>query len=252
MRKGKSKYRKKRGNSRYFVLFIVTGLLFIAIIGVLQHFVRQMSFFNIEHISISGNKNLNVSFMEEMAYDFIGKNIFSVYPQNIAAKYENIVRIKEVKVSRVLPNRLRINITERVGFVYLNTQEGSLVPIDKKLVILDNKGFYLSEDLPIIHTNIPQELLIPGTFVDDEFITSVVVFHEKISNTKIDCRAISEYYLEDGNLYMIETNTAARICLGEDNFCDKLDKLEFIWGNVSLEPYHAIDLRYKNQVVLRK
>lgn len=242
---------KKRGNSRYIVLFLFLAVALIILGNLAFHFAKQMDFFKINHIVVTGNQNLNESFIEEMAYEYIGQNLFSVSKQSLEEKYINIVRVKDTKVSRRIPNKLIINITERLGVIYIKTSEGKLIPIDEQMVVLDNKGFFLNEDLPIVQTDISSDLLIPGTTMEKELISEVMKVHALINKSMINAESISEYYFENDNLHLIEANTATRICLGREPYQDNLNKLEFMWSNLGIENNKYIDLRFNNQVVIK-
>lgn len=247
--KARSHKVKRRGNSRYVVFYLFICLTIFAALSTAYHFAKKMDYFLIESITITGNKNLNSSFMNEMAQEFIGHNLFSLNRQSLIIKYENIVRIKRVRVRKILPNRLRIDIQEREGFLYIKTTEGHLVPIDEDMVILDNTGFYLSENLPVVDTGYSVETLTAGSALDSEYLTLIMKIHNIIRESRIDAGHISEYYMKKDNLYLVEANTGARICIGQGNFNDKLKKLEFIWNNVGIEKHTLINLRYRNQVV---
>ena len=244
--------RKRHGNSRYAVLFlfIIFGLVIAGFTA--KHLLGRMSFFTIQQIVIAGNVNLNSSFLEELAQENIGQNLFQISKSAIEGRYDNIVRIKEMTVTRTLPNKLKISIKEREGFVYIKTKEGILIPVDQEMTILDNRGFYLAEDLPVIHSSIAITDLVPGERIVDEMIREICSFHTSLIASTINEKNVSEYYIKDNSLVIVEAQTGSRISLGSDSYTEKIEKLEFVWQNVGIEKESQLDFRFKNQVVISR
>lgn len=245
------KQRKRRGNSRFILLFLGMVLLLITIITGFSHVIKHLSWFDIRRIVVSGNVNLEDTFLQELAAEFIGTNLYSIPLKNVSYKYENIVRIKRLRVRRVFPNRLKLIVNERVGFVYIKTAEGSLVPIDIEKTILDRKGFYLKEDLPVVHTNISVRELNTGDVLENSFVDKICEIHKMILSSNISESSISEYYQHNNDLFLIELNTGSRICLGRDNYPEKLQKLEFVFENIGIERLSFLDLKFADQIVIR-
>jgi cell division septal protein FtsQ len=246
----RSQRRKRRGNSRYAIFFLLIVIAIIVSGFTATHFMKRMSFFDIEQIIVDGNENLNSSFLEELALEFVGQNLFAVASNDVRLRYDNIIRIKRMKTRRSLPNKLKLIFEERKGFVYLNTKEGVIVPVDKEMMVLDNRGFYLSEDLPVFHTDISKEELLAGDTLSNEIVAEIMNVHERIALSSIDEQLISEYYFRNGNLFIVEASTGSRICLGSESFQDKIEKLEFVWQNIGIENNTKMDFRFKNQVVI--
>lgn len=247
----KPKIKKRRGISRYIVTYLLIFLSLPVLYLAARFAASRVDYFTIERIEIVGNVNLNSSFLEEMSSGFIGMNLYSISKQNISLKYENIVRVKDTKIGRVLPDKLRIKIIERIGYLYIKTIEGYLIPIDREMIVLDSNGSYISEDLPVVDTDLSIDALSTGSVLENEFIEQVMLVHSAIERSRIDPDSISEYYRVDNDLFFIEAKTGARICLGAEDYEDRLSKLEFVWENVGIETHRKIDLRFNNQVVLK-
>ncbi len=250
-RRSSNQRKKRRGNSRYILLFIGICLLALSILWGFHHIIQKMSIFNVSRIVIAGNINLEEEFLKEIATEFIGTNLYSVPLKTVMSKYDTVPRVKKMNVRRVFPNRLKLIIQERESYMYLKTEDGSLIPIDEQYTVLDKKNSYLLEDLPIIHTNYRSADFTPGTMVEDEKIVFIFEVHNLFKESKIDENLISEYYIEDDDLHIIELNTGSEICFGNDKFPEKIEKLAFVWENFGFENKQRVDLRFKDQVVMR-
>ncbi len=244
--------RKRTGSSRFYFYFILSIMvIFFACFGI-RSLVTKMSFFNISEIKVYGNYNLETEFLSNMSKDFLGKNIYLVSKEDVLKKYENIIRIEDVKVSRIFPNKLKIKIIEKIGVYFIKTSEGKFFPIDDKRTILDNDNFYLKEMVPIIETNIPASKITFGSEIENEFVERVFELCTIIETEDPDfINNISEFYCAEDNIFMVEANTGYRIVFGEGNIKGKLNKFSFLEQNRTFNKGTIIDLRFQDQLVIR-
>ena len=244
--------RVRTGSSRYFVYFIISIGLVAALYFGVRTLLTKVSWFQIETIRISGNENLETEFLTNLSLDFIGSNLYDTSRRDILQKYENIVRIKDITLTRIFPNQIRLNICERKGLFFLRTREGEIFPIDEDRIVLDNDVFYAEENLPLLDTDIPSSTLGFGRKVEDEALNRFFDFYYEVTGDFPDFwKNISELYLANGEIYLVEANTGYRIVLGEDNLKDKIKRFRFLEQNRSFEKGKIVDLRYKDQVVIR-
>ena len=244
--------RKKRGSSRFYLLYIfIVFLLAIGFLGVRALF-QKLSYFDIRSISVSGNINLEKDFLVSFVKEYLGSNLYRVSKMEIEKKYENIIRIKSLKVKKIFPNKLKIVIRERVGEFFLKTVEGELFPVDSEKTVLDNENFYEKENLPLIDTNIKRDSLWFGEIVGNEFVDSVYSLCHRIKAVNSDfLDDISEIYQEDGDIYFIEMERGYKIVFGEDNLEDKLNQFTLLEENRTFEKGTIVDLRFKNILIVR-
>ncbi|MDD3052641.1 MAG: FtsQ-type POTRA domain-containing protein, partial [Candidatus Cloacimonetes bacterium] len=238
------------GNSRYFATFFVFLVLAGSLVYLSKYLLRNIPLFNIRKIEIVGCNNLES--LEDLAEDFIGRNIFEVPNDEIKLRYENIIRIKKVKINKVFPAKVKIEITERIGEFYVRSKEGMLFPIDGDRIVLDTNQFYIKEDLPIIVTDIPYEKINIAQKLDNELVNEVfelrTLINENIPN--FDTK-ISEYYKKNDRLYFTDIDFGSSIYLGKDDLEDKLKRLKFVLDNRGIPENKVIDLQYKDMVVIK-
>ncbi|MDO9578868.1 MAG: FtsQ-type POTRA domain-containing protein [Candidatus Cloacimonadales bacterium] len=244
--------RKRTGSSRYFVYFILSISLIAAVFIGIRTLFTKLSWFNIESIRITGNENLETEFLANLSLDFIGLNLYATSKRDILQKYENIVRIKDISITRIFPNKIKINILERKGLFYIRTREGELFPIDEDCIVLDNDVFYTEENLPVIATDISTSDVDFGKKIEDEFLNRILVFYYTVSPEYPDLfNNISEFYKKDNEIILVEANIGYKIVFGEDDLIEKIKKYRFLEQNRSFEKGKIVDLRYKDQLVIR-
>ena len=244
--------KKRSGSSRYFFFFLVLiVLIYGAYIGINSLFTK-LDLFKVKYIKISGNVNLETDFLKNICNDFINMNLYSISKKDVLKKYENIVRIEGIKVSRIFPNKLKIEISEKRGVFFLRTERGIIFPIDKNRVVLDNVNFYENEVLPVIGTKIPDDEIIIGQKIENVLIEKIFSLRKKFANVDPDfINSISEFYFKDENLIFVNANIGYRIVFGDNEIEEKLKKLIFLEQNRTFERGTTIDLRFKDQLVIR-
>ncbi|MDP8201879.1 MAG: FtsQ-type POTRA domain-containing protein [Candidatus Tenebribacter burtonii] len=244
--------KKRSGSSRYFFFFIVLVILIYgAYIGINNLFTK-LDIFKVESIRISGNENLETDFLKNICNDFINLNLYSISKKDVLKKYENIVRIDGIKVSKIFPNKLKIEISEKKGEFFFRTESGIIFPIDKNRIVLDNVNFYENEALPVIGTKIPDSEIIIGQKIENILIERIFSLREKFARVDPDfINSISEFYLKDKNLIFVNADIGYRIVFGDNEIEEKLRKLIFLEQNRIFEKGTTIDLRFKDQLVIR-
>jgi len=213
---------------------------------------KKLSYFDINEIAVSGNINLESEFLVNFVKEYLGTNLYSISKTDIEKKYENIVRIKRIKVRKVFPNKLKIIVRERLGSFYLKSKEGELFPIDSEKIILDNENFYEKENLPIIDTNIKSESLVFGETVKNSFVDSVFSLCARLKLVNPDfLDKISEIYWEDDDIFFVEMEKGYKIVFGNGNMEDKMNQFTLLEENRTFEKGTVVDLRFDNELIVR-
>ncbi len=242
----------RNGSSRYFFYLLFGLLIIFGIYSGIKAIITKWDLFTVKEIEIVGNENLETEFLRNLSQDCLNKNLYALTKAEIFQKYENIPRMKKIKISRILPDKLKIKIEEKVAKFYIRSKEGEICPISKEREILDN-NFSYAEDLPIITTDISAKYLKIGAKIDNPFVKKIFEL-EKIIRThdEIFADQISEYVIKNNTLNLINANNGHRIIFGEDEeICYQLQKYRKIEDN---RPYHTgqiIDLRFSDKLVIK-
>ncbi len=244
--------RKRRGNSRYVVFFVIALIITVAAgVGVYQA-LTHVSWFDLHTIQVRNNSYVPASMIEDIVAKYMNLNLLSIPSKEIAQEISQISRIKTVKVRRKLLHSLRIDIVERPGFIYVKSLEGDLYPIDSEGNILEKLTDYYSEDLPILNTYISGDQLTAGLVLDKPYIKKVLGIHKNITDNLPDFLAhISEYFLVDDTVYMIDAKYGTRLIPSDDDLIGQLNRYLFVQDNGNVNRNTVIDLRFKNQVVVK-
>ncbi|MBN1326344.1 MAG: FtsQ-type POTRA domain-containing protein [Candidatus Cloacimonetes bacterium] len=244
--------RKRRGYSRFIFLGLLVIGLFSAVLGGFRILFQNLDFFQIENIDIRGNQNLEKEFLANLAKEMIGQNLFRISVREIEQKYENVIRIKEIKASRRLPNTLRITFQERKAIFYAKSKEGELFPIDKDKIVLDGEVMYPGEIVPVVETTLPAKDFVAGSVISDEFLDQVFCFYDQISDSNPEfMNRLSEFFPLEDEICMIEQAVGYKIILGENDLSEKIRRFTFVEKNRNFTHGSLIDLRFDNKLIVR-
>lgn len=244
--------RKKRGSSRYFVLIVLLAcLVFFGFQGLKKLF-TSIDLFNIEKIEITGNRILETDFLLNIALDLIGRNMLTVSRREITAKYENIARIKQIRIRKKLFSTLVITFEERNAIFLISSDQGDLIPIDSEKVYMDRESLDPREVLPVVNTGIALQEMRPGKVCDNEFVNQMIKLYKQIRYVDDDFFSnISQIYRELDEIYLVELNYGYRILLGDTHIEDKIRRYNFVEKNRKFEKDSVIDLRFKDKLIVR-
>lgn len=127
------KARSKKALSWY----IIWGIIAAAILTILMGFIFSLPIWQLREITVIGNKYFTEEKIINIARLPSGENIFLIDPDETKARFSNIIQIKELRVSRKLPNKIVINIIERKPF--------AIAVIDNLTTLIDDEGFIISK-----------------------------------------------------------------------------------------------------------
>lgn len=245
--------RKRRGNSRYFVLFLLIAFsMSILGFGIIQ-LMKNVPWFNVSKIEVKGNRFLDEKFLVDISRDCIGHNIMALPKRDLIKRYSAIKRIQKIKITKVLPNKLKISIVERRSIVYVKTVEGNLFPIDGEKIVLDNRPSSVPEDMPVVNTAYKNMQMVVGRRLSSIYLENVIKFQKTILELNPDFeKCISEYYLHNGTLCFIEASSGAKIILGSQDLASRIRRFLFLKENGSFDQNSIFDFRFEDQVVVKK
>ncbi len=177
-------------------------------------------------------------------------NLFSIDIANIRKKIEKIFYIKSASVYRVLPDTIRINITQRVPLAYL-FKFGSKWVIDEDSIVMNQKYcMKLQYPLPVIKglkcqtIQVGQEM--PGLTQAIKLI--------KLTTYEFQKFKISSVSLEDPKkitFIMIKNKRAYKVLIPRDNIKDTLQVLRYALTKKQGSHKPVIDLTYHNKIYFR-
>lgn len=243
---------------------IAVGLGFVVLLGVcagvamiarnlLMHddrFVIESS----SSIEIEGNSHLTRAQLLSIFGGDVERNIFTVSLGERRAQLERLPWVERATVMRLLPNRMRVSITERTPMAFVR-QGNHIGLVDGNGVLLD-----MPTDAPVnTHYSFP---VVTGISADEplsvraarmklyaRFTSELDGSGEKIS------QELSEVDLsnpEDVKALIPDHTSEVLVHFGEDNFLDRYRKYQahLAEWRTQYPRLSSVDMRYERQAVL--
>lgn len=194
-------------------------------------------YFRIEKIESEGEKSITGAEMTEKIKKLRGQNIWYIDTNLIEKKLRNDVRIKNIKIRKVYPDTLKVDVEERMPYIY--------VVFKKKIYIADDEGIIYAER----REQKPKNLLVIEVQNESEIPEIIKIIKKSENNFKLvaDMVYVDEesvkILLRDGTI--IKTN-------------QEIDKKKYENGyklylkiktEINKESFSYIDLRYADYVV---
>lgn len=244
--------RKRRGNSRYFVFFVLVLLGFAALGFGAYHLLSSLDVLNVRKIEISGNSAVADSLLRSALQPYMGQNLLKVDKAEVHAEVSGFARVKTVKVRRKLFSTLQIKLTERKPSLYVKSLEGDLFPVDEEGVVLERYGKVYTENLPLVNLLVNNAHLRSGRKLKNAALDKVLATHRRIVEDAPEfVTNISEYYTIDNTVYIIDARNGLRLIPSEKNLAKQLSRYEFVRDNGNVSQSSILDLRVDNQVVVK-
>ena len=160
---------------KLFTKCIFLTLFFILLSFLYMDFLEE-DYFKIKNIEVNGGLVLLDGEIHDTLITLKGKNIWNIDTKKIKAELEKDVRIKEIKVERVLPSKLKITIEEEKPFVKVKQGEKILVANEKGEIFSYSKELAFNDLvlLNVSNANDMKEYLTIVKNIEDKELLSFI------------------------------------------------------------------------------
>lgn len=210
---------------------------------------------DISTFSINGNELLLKNEITESIKKYKNKNIILINNENIENDLKNKHnQLKNVKITKVYPNKLKIKITERTPLAKIKN--------DNKIIIFDKEGYILEKREKNFNIDVP---LIRGfgySFSNNKLVFTpplrkLVQELEDLESALIKDLNLIQYKQLSKNKYKLEClifDNKTKVKLGDlDNLSKKFSILEAAVSEIKKENLNIdyINLEYPNKPVYK-
>ncbi|MCL5772108.1 MAG: FtsQ-type POTRA domain-containing protein [Actinobacteria bacterium] len=248
--------RKRKATIRKFlsVLWIILIIaLFVAITWGLNYFYNS-DYFKIKNIEVKGNNYYKSEVIISEAKDLKGTNIFEIDKRKYeTALMNNFARIKKAEILKVFPDKLIINITERIPFLIILYKNDYFL-IDNEGVVLEKVTENMDKynNLLIVKDAINYFPEIGTKIARKNILSSAVIYNGLSDDIKKKIKYGGIINNSSGDIYF-ETIDYKKIIFGNSNEIIKKNAiLEQILKNIQNENiyYSIIDLRISDNPIV--
>lgn len=234
-----------------FQLLLISFFLFIS--HRLYLHLLEDPYFQVREIEVKGCRKLAEKTLLSFAKIEGMPNLFTVRLREIAKRLETHPWIEQVKVRKVFPNKISIQIEERKPIAIL--QLGEPYYIDKKGVIFSPVGDKDEYNYPFL-TGLTRQNLEKDPMVTKSLIMKALEFLRIADKEKVSpLEEISEIHMEKTFGIQCFTQTeGVEVRMGWDQFGEKLKRLSLIWSDLQKRgiSVNSIDCSDLRRMVVKK
>lgn len=243
--------------------WVCLSLAVLTVIGFsarfIHQFVFQSGYFKIASIRVTGASPV----LEDAARAFIQAQINSLDEQNLfkfdnhytVEKLGDLPRAKSVRVSKVFPQSLEVEFTEREPLMVANLDRPYLIDEDGVLMDAIGPARIRQTGLPVL-TGIKKDGHTLGNRIHQDNIKQILATVKLLHGNDPDLyRRIVEWNVNSQQEITAILDTHTEVRFGEELRSDLLAKLSGALADAQLRPQLEkatyVDLRMEKQIVLR-
>ncbi len=255
--------RKKFGskNLSFYRRFTIWILIAVAV-GVACYFVTDFALHSpkvllgrAEQIELAGNKIVGHEALVNVFYNDRGKSVLTIPLDTRRTEIEKIKWVESASVQRILPNRVRVEITERTPVAFVrNGSEIAL--IDAHGVILDRPND-LDARFPIISgitDALPRDEAERRMQTYQELVRDLNIVNADSANqlSEVDLSNPRNVRIVMAGIPGVNAAQAVNIRFGSGDFTSKYRMLveNFAQWQANAGCVHSVDLQFTRQIVL--
>ena len=208
-----------------------------------------------DQIELAGNKIVARESLVNIFYNDRGKSVLMIPLDKRRSEIEQIGWVESASVQRILPNRVRVEITERTPIAF--TRNGNEIAlIDAHGVILDRSGD-IDARFPIISgitDALPRDERERRMQTYQELVRDLDVVNPNSSNqlSEVDLSNPKNVRIVMAGIPGVNATQAVNIKFGSGDFTSKYRMLveNFSQWQANAGCVHSVDLQFTRQIVL--
>jgi cell division septal protein FtsQ len=179
-------------------------------------------------------------------------NIFRIDPATVTARLQTVPEILRADVIRELPNRVTILVEERRPFTLVSN--GTLHWLDEEGRLLGEEPHAVAPNVPVISGLSEAELAALRTEPGPKARAALTLIRSLLRSGSALVGEISEIDMSGREGPVLYTVDGIEVRLGAEEWEERLARLAGVLAQIGRtgEGVTAIDLRFRDQVVLRK
>jgi len=210
---------------------------------------RTSSRFEITRVGVRGNSRLEPEPIVEYLDIQPQTNIFQIQLGEIQDRLETLQWVKTAKVFRNFPNKISIDLTERIPFALLKLDKLHLV--DRDGVVLEALASGSVITLPIITGNFVEHIDVDGE--NPKLRQALHAIHELMNASPPlfkNVRKIRIQSLENATFISSDpSRPEIRVSLAD--YSQSVQRLQELYPTLNLENLVSIDLRFDRRIIVK-
>ena len=235
-------------------LWIVGGVgaaaVFAMAVVLTAHWALTSPRFAVTAVEVRGASRVPPQRILEVSGIIHGANLWRINPEHVRARLEDLPEIRRADVVRELPNRVSIVVEERRPFTLVHA--GRLHWLDEEGRVLGEETHAVAPEVPVISGLSEDELASMRTTPGPRARQAITLIRALLRTGSTLAAEISEIDMSRAEGPVLYTVDGVEVRLGAEEWEERLARLEGVLAQVATQDVNGVDLRFRDQVVLRK
>lgn len=233
------------------VLPVALVLLLVAgVVAGAAHWVMTSPRFAVTAVDVRGASRVPVARILAAAGIEAGANLWTLDSRAVVARIEAMPEIRRADLVREVPNRLTIVVEERRPFTLVHA--GRLHWMDEDGRVLGEEDRAVAPEVPVISGLSEEELTSMRTAPGPKARAAIALIRALLRSGSALTAEISEIDMSRAEGPVLYTVDGVEVRLGAEEWDERLARLEGVLAQVTTEDVNGVDLRFKDQVVLKR
>ena len=206
--------------------------------------------FAVTAVDVRGASRVPASRILATAGIMPGANLWTVDTRTVVARLEGMPEIRRADVVREMPNHLTIVVEERRPFTLVHA--GRLHWMDEDGRVLGEEARAVAPEVPVISGLSEDELASMRTTPGPKARAAIQLIRALLRSGSTLTAEISEIDMSRSEGPVLNTVDGVEVRLGAEEWDERLARLEGVLAQVATEDVNGVDLRFKDQVVLKR
>jgi cell division protein FtsQ len=233
----------------------VTGGLVLAVataaaVVMAGHWALTTPRFAVMAVEVRGASRVPPQRILEISGIVRGTNLWRIDPDRVRARLESLPEIRRADVVRELPNRVSILVEERRPFTLVHAARLHWVDEDGRL--LGEERHAVATEVPVIRGLSEDELVTMRTTPGPRARAAIALIRALLRTGSALAAEISEIDMSRPEGPVLYTIDGVEVRLGSEEWEERLARLEGVLAQVATQDVHGVDMRFRDQVVLKR
>jgi len=237
----------KEGKNRRKIAFravVVGGVLISA--AAVALYTPWLGLFGLRTITVLGNQRVSAETIGLAAGLSRGRPLLTIHRSDVAERVCGIPWVRSARISRVLPDTLRIDVEERVPVARALLSDGACMVLGDGGVVVEGSCAEGAPELEVVGAELTD--LSPGGHLIEASISDLLDLLRRSALSDMHIRRID---VTDLSAVVLDAESGLRILLGAiDSHAQRLARLVVLSREMDLSAYRQIDLRLEGEATL--
>jgi cell division septal protein FtsQ len=221
-----------------------------AAVALAAHWALTSPRFAVTAVEVRGASRVPPQRILEVSGIVHGANLWRINPDHVRARLEELPEIRRADVVRELPNRVSIVVEERRPFTLVHAAR--LHWLDEEGRVLGEEPHAVAPAVPVISGLSEEELATMRTAPTPRARAAITLIRALLRTDSALAAEISEIDMSRPEGPVLYTVDGVEVRLGNEDWDERLARLEGVLGQVATQDVRGVDLRFRDQVVLRR